>query len=136
MLNASKPAYRPLFGSCDDAHSKKFMDSHMNDWPVVIREQVFPNLPVRELEHLCCKSNGRITHSLCTLVGLMIIQQYFDFTDHITLKFLKHDTKANYALRIDCVRNDTVSGCRRAWVKFRRKVINKHMLSGMVAKYV
>ncbi|MDR2339600.1 MAG: transposase [Deltaproteobacteria bacterium] len=109
------------------------MESIKNDWPGLFREKIFPILPVHLLIPHYSADNGRPSHNLRTLLGLMVIQHYFDFTDQQTLNALARDIGIHYALRIDDWSDTTARVSRRTWIKFRNLVVEIELLDKMMA---
>ena len=71
-----------------------------NSWAGLFREEILPELPVAKLAPFFCNNNGRPSKELYTTIGILILQQTFDFTNSETSDQLSYNTQWHYALNI------------------------------------
>ena len=71
-----------------------------NSWAGLFREEILPELPVEKLAPFFCNNNGRPSKELYTTIGILILQQTFDFTNSETSDQLSYNTQWHYALNI------------------------------------
>jgi hypothetical protein len=69
-------------------------------WPGLFREHILPELPVRAFVPFFNPGFGRPTKDLCTVMGLLVLQQTLDLDDQTTIEQLAFNTQFHYALDI------------------------------------
>jgi hypothetical protein len=69
-------------------------------WPGLFKEYILPELPVSELSPFFNAGFGRPTKDLCTVVGVLILQQTHDLTDQEAVDQLSFNIQWHYALNI------------------------------------
>ena len=71
-----------------------------NSWAGLFRNEILPELPVTKLAPYFCSNNGRPSKELYTTLGILILQQTFDYTNIETTDQLSYNTQWHYALNI------------------------------------
>lgn len=56
-----------------------------NSWAGLFRNEILPELPVAKLAPYFCSNNGWPTKELYTTLGVLVLQQTFDYTDIETI---------------------------------------------------
>ena len=75
---------------------------HMLDtsWPGLFKKHILPQLPVGQFAPFFTADFGRPTKDLCTVMGLLILQQTQDWNDQKTVEQLAFNIQVHYALDI------------------------------------
>ncbi len=71
-----------------------------HSWPGLFKEHILPQLPVREFAPFFNPDFGRPTKDLCTVMGLLILQQTLDLDDEEAIEQLAFNIQVHYALDI------------------------------------
>ena len=69
-------------------------------WPGLFKNVLLKELPVDELAALFRSDFGRPTKELYTVLGVLLLQEYFDLTDEEAVDQLAFNTQWHYALNI------------------------------------
>ena len=69
-------------------------------WSGIFQKEILPVLPVEELRKHYHDFLGRPTKELCSMMGLMILQQMFDYTDREAVEQFCFNIQWHYALNI------------------------------------
>jgi hypothetical protein len=70
------------------------------DWPGLFQEHLLRELPVSEFKSVFRKGMGRPTKELHTVLGILLLQQAMDLTDHDAADQLAYNIQWHYALNI------------------------------------
>ena len=109
-----------MFGQPQFSRLKQYF---INSGATFFRENIFPVLPAREVaQAVFKKDNGRPSHSVNTLLGLLIIQELHDYTDQQTVDALQSHLDVQHALWIDEPKDEEVSISRRTYWHFKNEV--------------
>lgn len=69
-------------------------------WPGLFREQILPSIPVNKVCKYFNATFGRPTKELYSMLGALILQQTFDFTDEETVQQYAFNIQWHYSLNI------------------------------------
>jgi hypothetical protein len=69
-------------------------------WPGLFREQILPSIPVNKVGKYFNATFGRPTKELYSMLGALILQQTFDFTDEETIQQYAFNIQWHYSLNI------------------------------------
>jgi len=99
MLTINNPKQQELFDPWSYLSPKRriLLD---NSWAGLFRDEILPELPIEKIVPYFCNNNGRPTKELYTTLGVLILQQTFDYTDSETIDQLSFNTQWHYALNI------------------------------------
>lgn len=98
-----------------------------SSWAKLFRDEVLPNLPVHLLKGHYDPSNGRPSHELYALMGVMILQQMLDLNDEQTVEQFCFSMQWHYALHITNAVDAASYVCPRSiWTM--RKLMTEHNL--------
>ena len=75
-----------------------------NSWADVFRIHILPLLPAKQIFDLYSFYQGRPTKELYTVIGTVVLQQFFDLTDSKTVNELAFNEQWHFAL--ECFNND------------------------------
>lgn len=88
------PGTEPWRAVLNDKKIKMLSDS----WAGVVRENILPTFPVKEISKHFSKDMGRPTKELVTAIGAIVLQQLFDFTDEESRDQMAFNEQWHYAL--------------------------------------
>ncbi|MCD4817369.1 MAG: hypothetical protein K8S23_01610 [Candidatus Cloacimonetes bacterium] len=71
-------------------YSPKKLKLLENSWAGVFRVHILPLLPAKQIFELYSLYHGRPTKELYTVIGAVVLQQFFDLTDPKTVKELSN----------------------------------------------
>ena len=69
-------------------------------WPGLFREHILPSIPVNKVSKYFNATFGRPTKELYSMLGALILQQTFDFTDEETIQQYAFNIQWHYSLNI------------------------------------
>ena len=85
-------------------YSPKKLNLLENSWADVFRVHILPLLPAQQISELYSLYHGRPTKEIYTVIGAVVLQQFFDLTDPKTVKELAFNEQWHFAL--ECFDND------------------------------
>lgn len=99
MRNIKNPNQLYIFDPWGDISPKRrqLLES---GWPGLFREHILPSIPVSEVSRHFDASMGRPTKELYAMLGALILQQAFDFTDEETVQQFAFNIQWHYALNV------------------------------------
>jgi hypothetical protein len=83
---------------------------------------------MEEISTIYCSDNGRPTHNLRTLTGLIVIQELFNLQDHQVVERLKSNKYYQYALDIMRPTDATVRISYNIYYNFIHKLIQNGII--------
>jgi hypothetical protein len=125
--NLNKPSLFTPASRYNKESSKKTNEILQKGWGTLFRQYIYQHLPVDDISKLYCSNNGRPTKNLSTLLGLVIIQEIFGFTDSFTLKQLPFNSEFQHALYITTVDDKDVYIAPRTYYYFRHKLLENNL---------
>ncbi len=99
MLKINDPKQQELFDPWSNISPKR-RNILENSWSGFFRNEILPELPVEKIVHCFSNNNGRPTKELYSMLGVLVLQQTFDFTDTETIGQLSFNIQWHYALNI------------------------------------
>ncbi|MDR1578379.1 MAG: transposase [Deltaproteobacteria bacterium] len=96
-------------------------------WPETFRTIILPALPMELVSKLYCSNNGRPTHDLRVMTGLVVLQELFDMTDSQILASLESNVLFQRALNIGDNADARVRIALRTYIDFRHKLMNNDL---------
>ena len=69
-------------------------------WPGLFREHILPSIPVQDVAQYFNENFGRPTKELYAMIGALILQQAFDFTDEETVQQYAFNIQWHYSLNL------------------------------------
>ncbi len=99
MINMQNPNQRYIFDpwSMISPKRRRLLDS---GWPGLFREHILPSIPVDEVTKHFDANIGRPSKELYAMLGALILQQMFNFTDEETVQQYAFNVQWHYALNI------------------------------------
>ena len=122
MRTISNLDQRTLFPGLSNGDNDKAVQLLLSGWAGFFRAKIFPMLDTSQVEEKYCGNNGRATMNLTTLLGLYVLQQYFDLTDEEALIRLAGDITFHLALHIDYMSDKNVYCCPKTYWTFKKKL--------------
>jgi hypothetical protein len=99
-----------------------------DSWAETFRQTVLPALPMNKIRALYCSNNGRPTHNLVTLTGMVVLQEQFNLTDKGILEEVLVNRRFQYALNILVPNDNNVLICYNTYYNFRHKLIDNNLI--------
>jgi len=106
MHNIVNPQQTRLFDSFDRVLTKKTRKRLLNGWPGVFRHVILELMPVDALSEHFDPTMGRPTKELYSIAGLLLIQEFMDWTKDEALDAYSFHTNVHYALNLEPVTHD------------------------------
>ncbi len=105
MIKVKNPNQLDIFDPWDFLTPKRrqMLDA---GWPGLFREHILPSIPVDKVSKYFDPSFGRPTKELYSMLGALILQQHFDFTDEETVQQYAFNIQWHYSLNI-CEETDS-----------------------------
>jgi hypothetical protein len=98
-----------------------------SSWAKLFRNEVLPNLPVHLLKGHYDPGNGRPSHELFALMGVMILQQMLDLNDEQAVEQFCFNMQWHFALHITNATDAAAYVCPRSiWTM--RRIMTEHNL--------
>lgn len=99
MLRFNDHKQQPLFDPWGHISPKRrqMLDQ---SWPGLFRKYILPELPVRQFAPFFNPGFGRPTKDICTVMGLLVLQQTLDLDDEEAIEQLAFNIQVHYALDI------------------------------------
>jgi len=99
MLNVKNPNQLNIFDPWDFLTPKRrrMLDA---GWPGLFREHILPTIPVNKVSRYFNETFGRPTKELYAVLGALVLQQSFDFTDEEAVQQYAFNIQWHYALNI------------------------------------
>ncbi|MDZ4186396.1 MAG: transposase [Desulfuromonadales bacterium] len=96
-------------------------------WAKLFRGEILPNLPVHLLKRHYDPSQGRPSHELFAIMGVMILQQMLDLNDEQAVEQFCFNMQWHYALNITDATDASSYVCPRSLYSMRR-IMTEHNL--------
>jgi len=105
MINRKNPRQRLLFDRVEEILSDKAKSRLDADWPGIFRRAILQLMPVEDLGEGFSPDFGRPTKEHYSMCGLILLKEYFGWTDEETVDQYLYSFKIQYALKIqpDCL---------------------------------
>ncbi len=99
MRNIQHPNQLYIFDPWDNISPKRrqLLDT---GWPGLFRQHILSSIPVNKVSRFFDPSTGRPSKELYAMLGALILQQSFDFTDEETVQQFAFNIQWHYALNI------------------------------------
>jgi hypothetical protein len=94
-------------------------------------DEIYPILPISEIEKAYCPDNGRPTANLGTVSGMLILKHVYNLTDEELLKRLAFDQSTHHALHIGDVCDKTCRMTPKTWYNHLKRFM-EHDLDAAV----
>ncbi len=88
-------------------------------WAALFSNHLIDQIPVDKIKSCFNDKMGRPTKEIRTLLGVLLLQQMFDLTDHETIRQLAFNTEWHYALNLRLEDDDTKYFCERTLRTYR-----------------
>jgi hypothetical protein len=131
MINASSSYVPPTLGIpgfhfLDGKNTTGLFKDLKKSWAYLFRNLVLILIPGEEVARKCfCSTNGRPCKDMTTTIGLMIIQEMFNYTDSETVHALRTNIEVMYALRIDTPDDNKCRMTRETFWAHKEKIRSK-----------
>jgi hypothetical protein len=106
---------------------EKQLEFILDSWAEKFFNLVLPNIPFKKLCDLYCKNNGRPSIELRLMVGLTILQQYFDKSDDETIEAFYVNELFRHALNVYSLPEKDRHVCAKTLWTFRQLLINNNI---------
>ena len=106
MHNIVNPQQTRLFDPFDRVLTEKTRKRLLNGWPGVFRHVILELLPVEAVSEHFDPAMGRPTKELYSIAGLLLIQEFMDWTKDQALDAYSFHTNVHYALNLEPVTHD------------------------------
>jgi len=106
MHNIVNPQQTRLFDPFDRVLTEKTRQRLLNGWPGVFRHVILELLPVDAVSEHFDPAMGRPTKELYSIAGLLLIQEFMDWTKDQALDAYSFHTNVHYALNLEPVTHD------------------------------
>ena len=107
--------------------SPKRRDMLGRSWAGLFKEHLLCELPVKKLAPFFDDAFGRPTKELHTVLGVLILQQSFDFTDDETLNQLAFNIQWHYALNIPEESDEAKYICPKTLWNMRSIIVDNNL---------
>ena len=107
--------------------SPKRRDMLSRSWAGLFKEHLLCELPVNKLAPFFDDAFGRPTKELHTVLGVLILQQSFDFTDDETLNQLAFNIQWHYALNIPEESDEAKYICPKTLWNMRSIIVDNNL---------
>ena len=106
MHKIVNPQQTRLFDPFDRVLTEKTRKRLLNGWPGVFRHVILELLPVEAVSEHFDPAMGRPTKELYSIAGLLLIQEFMDWTKDQALDAYSFHTNVHYALNLEPVTHD------------------------------
>jgi len=106
MHKIVNPQQTRLFDPFDRVLTKKTRKRLLNGWPGVFRHVILELMPVDALSEHFDPAMGRPTKELYSIAGLLLIQEFMDWTKDEALDAYSFNMNVHYALNLEPVTHD------------------------------
>jgi hypothetical protein len=106
MHNIVNPQQTRLFDPFDRVLTEKTRKRLLNGWPGVFRHVILELMPVDALSEHFEPTMGRPTKELYSIAGLLLIQEFMDWTKDQALDAYSFHMNVHYALNLEPVTHD------------------------------
>ena len=106
MHNIVNPQQIRLFDPFDRVLTEKTRQRLLSGWPGVFRHVILELLPVEAVSEHFDPAMGRPTKELYSIAGLLLIQEFMDWTKDQALDAYSFHTNVHYALNLEPVTHD------------------------------
>jgi hypothetical protein len=96
--------YFPGYEPWRNMYSPKKLSLLEKSWSGTFRKHILPLLPARQISHLYSSYRGRPTKDIYTIIGAVVLQQFFNLTDQRTVRELAFNEQWHFAL--ECFNNE------------------------------
>lgn len=112
--------------------SEKKIKLLKKSWAEVFRNYILPSIPIEKVADLYSRKMGRPTKELHSIVGAVILQEFFDLTDEETISNLAMNLQWHYAL--DCFdESDQIISLKTLWT-MRKNISNSELYNEIFSK--
>ncbi len=101
--------YLPGLEPWRNIYSLRKLKLLQKSWAEVFRKHILPLLPAEQIFHLYSSHRGRPTKELYSIMGTVVLQQFFDLTDSETIKELAFNELWHFALECFDEDNQVIS---------------------------
>jgi hypothetical protein len=115
-------------------YSKQKLSILEKSWANVFRKHILPEIPVEPLLDFFSKNRGRKSKELYTVVGSLLLQQFFNLTDEETCNELSFNQLWHFAL--ECFDEKDQIICPKTIWTMRTLVVNLDLSSEIMKKVV
>jgi len=98
-----------------------------HSWPGMFKEHLLPELPVDSLKPFFTDGFGRPSKELYTVLGALVFQQAFDYTDEEACDQLAYNIQWHYALNITEESDSAKYVCPKTLWNMRSKLIDSEL---------
>ena len=106
MHNIVNPQQTRLFNQFDRVLTEKTRKRLLNGWPGIFRHVILELLPVEAVSEHFDPAMGRPTKELYSIAGLLLIQEFMDWTKDQALDAYTFNMNVHYALNLEPVTHD------------------------------
>ena len=106
MHKIVNPQQTRLFDPFDSVLTEKTRKRLLNGWPGVFRHMILELMPVDAVSEHFEPAMGRPTKELYSIAGLLLIQEFMDWTKDQALDAYSFHTNVHYALNLEPVTHD------------------------------
>jgi len=106
MRKIVNPKQTHLFDSFDNVLTEKTRKRLLDGWPGVFRHVILELMPVDAVSGYFDATMGRPTKELYSIAGLLLIQEFMDWTKNEALDAYSFNMNVHYALNLEPVTHD------------------------------
>ena len=96
-------------------------------WAGIFRNYVLDSLPVSSITKFYSSNTGRSSKELYAVMGAVVLQQFFDYTDSETVEHMAFNEQWHYALK--CYDDDDQIICKKTLWSMRKNFIELGLVS-------
>ena len=126
MINIKNPKQMNIFDPWDFLTPKRRQLLDVG-WPGLFRDIILPSIPVNKVAKFFDAAFGRPTKEMFSMLGALILQQTFDFTDEETVQQYAFNIQWHYSLNIT-EESDTAKYISPKTIWSGRNIIAQHDL--------
>ncbi len=115
----------PGMETWSSVYSERKLKLLQNSWAGVFRTDVLPLLYSEEITKLYSKRMGRSTKELFSIIGAVVLQQFFDLTDEETVSELAFNQQWHFAL--ECFNETDQVVCTKTLWTMRENIVSKNL---------
>jgi hypothetical protein len=137
MHKIVNPRQTRLFDPFDSVLTEKTRKCLLGGWPGVFRHVILELMPVDAVREHFDPTQGRPTKELYSMAGLLLIQEFMDWTKEQALDAYRFYTNVHYALNLEPVTHDISQRTLERYINlFEEDNLAKTIMSDITVKLV
>ncbi len=137
MQRIVNPQQTRLFDSFDSVLTEKTRKRLLDGWPGVFRHVILELMPVDAISEHFDATMGRPTKELYSIAGLLLIQEFMDWTKDEALDAYSFNMNVHYALNLEPVTHDISKRTLERYIRlFEDNDLAKATMDTITVKFV